>query len=139
MADIYRVTRDVLSVAEIVAGVTDAAVGAVVTFVGVVRGTSEGRQVRYLEYEAYPEMAERTLAQIGEEVRARWPEILHVAIAHRVGRLEIGETAVVIALAAAHRPGVFDALRFAIDRLKEIVPIWKKEVWIDGEEWRGER
>lgn len=139
MADIYRVTRDVLSVDEVVAGVTDAAVGAVVTFVGVVRGTSEGRQVRYLEYEAYPEMAERTLAQIGEEVRARWPEILRVAIVHRVGRLEIGETAVVIALAAAHRPGVFDALRFAIDRLKEIVPIWKKEVWIDGEEWKSER
>ena len=139
MADIYRVTRDVLSVDEVVASVTDAAVGAVVTFVGVVRGTSEGRQVRYLEYEAYPEMAERTLAQIGEEVRARWPEILRVAIVHRVGRLEIGETAVVIALAAAHRPGVFDALRFAIDRLKEIVPIWKKEVWIDGEEWRSER
>jgi len=139
MADIYRVTRDVLSVDEVVAGVTDTAVGAVVTFVGVVRGTSEGRQVRYLEYEAYPEMAERTLAQIGGEVRARWPEILHVAIAHRVGRLEIGETAVVIALAAAHRPGVFDALRFAIDRLKEIVPIWKKEVWADGEEWKSER
>ena len=139
MADIYRVTRDVLSVDEVVAGVTDAAVGAVVTFVGVVRGASEGRQVRYLEYEAYPEMAERTLAQIGEEVRARWPEILRVAIVHRVGRLEIGETAVVIALAAAHRPGVFDALRFAIDRLKEIVPIWKKEVWIDGEEWKSER
>ena len=139
MADIYRVTRDVLSVDEVVAGVTDAAVGAVVTFVGVVRGTSEGRQVRYLEYEAYPEMAERTLAQIGEEVRARWPEILRVAIVHRVGRLEIGETAVVIALAAAHRPGVFDALRFAIDRLKEIVPIWKKEVWADGEEWKSER
>ena len=139
MADIYRVTRDVLSVDEIVAGVTDAAVGAVVTFVGVVRGTSEGRQVRYLEYEAYPEMAERTLAQIGKEIRAHWPDILHVTMVHRVGRLEIGETAVVIALAAAHRPGVFDALRFAIDRLKEIVPIWKKEVWIDGEEWRGER
>jgi len=139
MADIYRVTRDVLSVNEVVAGVTDAAVGAVVTFVGVVRGTSEGRQVRYLEYEAYPEMAERTLAQIGEEVRARWPEILRVAIVHRVGRLEIGDTAVVIALAAAHRPGVFDALRFAIDRLKEIVPIWKKEVWADGEEWKSER
>ena len=139
MADIYRVTRDVLSVDEVVASVTDAAVGAVVTFVGVVRGTSEGRQVRYLEYEAYPEMAERTLAQIGEEVRARWPEILRVAIVHRVGRLEIGETAVVIALAAAHRPGVFDALRFAIDRLKEIVPIWKKEVWADGEEWKSER
>ena len=139
MADIYRVTRDVLSVDKVVAGVTDAAVGAVVTFVGVVRGTSEGRQVRYLEYEAYPEMAERTLAQIGEEVRARWLEILRVAIVHRVGRLGIGETAVVIALAAAHRPGVFDALRFAIDRLKEIVPIWKKEVWADGEEWKSER
>lgn len=139
MADIYRVTQDVLSVDEAVGGVTDAAVGAVVTFVGVVRGTSEGRQVRYLEYEAYPEMAERTLAQIGEEIRERWPEILRVAIVHRVGRLEIGETAVVIALAAGHRSGVFDALRFAIDRLKEIVPIWKKEVWIDGEEWRSER
>jgi molybdopterin synthase catalytic subunit len=115
------------------------AIGAVTTFVGVVRGETDGRDVRYLEYEAYPEMAERTLAQIGDEVRKRWPDIQDVAIVHRVGRLEVGETAVVIALSAAHRKHTFDALRYAIDRLKEIVPIWKKEVWTDGSEWKSEQ
>ena len=83
-------------------------------------------------------MAEETLRQIGDEIRARWKTIREVAIVHRVGRLEVGEIAVVIALSAAHRPEVFDAVRYGIDRLKEIVPIWKKEVWMDGEEWRSE-
>ena len=84
-------------------------------------------------------MAERTLQQVGQEVQERWPEVRQVAIVHRTGRLEIGETAVVIALSAAHRRQVFDALRYAIDRLKEIAPIWKKEVWADGAEWKSEQ
>ena len=135
----FEITRKVISTNDVVARLSDPAIGAVVTFVGVVRGETDGREVRYLEYEAYPEMAEEQLRQIGEEIRARWPSIRQVAIVHRVGRLEIGETAVVIALSAAHRPEMFDALHYGIDRLKEVVPIWKKEVWVDGGgEWKSE-
>ena len=139
MAKLFEVTDDVLSVDEVVARLADPAIGAVATFVGVVRGSTGGRETLYLEYEAYPEMAEETMRQVGDEVRLRWPEVRQVAIVHRTGHLEIGETAVVIALSAAHRPQVFDALHYAIDRIKEIVPIWKKEVWADGAEWKSEQ
>ena len=135
---LFEITTGDISVDKVVARLNDPAIGAVVTFVGVVRGETDGREVRCLEYEAYPEMAEETLCQIGAEIRERWETIREVTIVHRVGRLEIGETAVVIALSAAHRPEMFDALHYAIDRLKEIVPIWKKEVWADGEEWVSE-
>jgi molybdopterin synthase catalytic subunit len=134
----FEITEETLSVDAVVSRLEDPAVGAIAAFVGVVRGTTDGRDVLYLEYEAYPEMAEETLRQIGDEIRARWQTIHGVAIVHRVGRLEVGETSVVIALSAGHRPEVFDALRHAIDRLKEIAPIWKKEVWTDGAEWRSE-
>jgi molybdopterin synthase catalytic subunit len=136
---LFEITSHPISADEVIARLSDPANGAVVTFVGVVRGETDGRPVRYLEYEAYPEMAEATLAQIGDEIKTRWPTIRQVAIVHRVGRLEVGESAVVIALSAAHRAETFDALRYAIERLKEIVPVWKKEVWAEGEEWRSER
>ena len=136
---LFEVTTAELSADQVIARLEDPGNGAVVTFVGVVRDNTDGRQVQYLEYEAYPEMAEDTLRQIGGEVQQRWESIRQVAIVHRVGRLEIGEASVVIALSAAHRPEMFDALHYAIDRLKEIVPIWKKEVWSDGSEWRSER
>jgi molybdopterin synthase catalytic subunit len=132
------VERDI-SVDEVVARLADPAIGAVATFVGVVRGSTDGRETLYLEYEAYPEMAVKTLGQVGAEVQARWPEIREVSIVHRTGRLDVGETAVVIALTAAHRRQVFDALHYAIDRIKEIVPVWKKEVWADGAEWKSEQ
>ncbi len=135
---LFEITDEELSIDEVVGRLADPAVGAVIAFVGVVRGETEGRGVLYLEYEAYPEMAEATLRQIGDEIRQRWTSIREVAIVHRVGRLEIGEVSVVIALSAAHRPEVFDAVHYAIDRLKEISPIWKKEVWTDGAEWRSE-
>ena len=135
---LFEVTDRVLSVDEVVARLADPAVGAVSTFVGVVRGLTGERETLYLEYEAYGEMAQKTLAQVGDEVQARWPAIRKVAIVHRTGRLEVGEMAVVIALSAAHRRDVFDALRYAIDRIKVIVPIWKKEVWADGAEWVSE-
>lgn len=135
---LFEVTPDPISADDVIARLADPAVGAIATFVGVVRGETDGRKTLYLEYEAYPDMAETTLAQIGDEIRQRWPSIREVAIAHRTGRLEIGEVATVIAVSAAHRPDVFDALHYAIDRLKEIVPIWKKEVWADGEEWKSE-
>lgn len=139
MTKLFEITTGALSVDEVVSRLADPAIGAVVTFVGVVRGESEGRAVDHLEYEAYPEMAEEALSQIGKDTQTRWPTIQQVAIVHRVGRLEVGETAVVIALSAAHRPGVFDALRYAIERLKEVVPIWKKEVWADGAAWLSEQ
>jgi molybdopterin synthase catalytic subunit len=135
----FEITPDPISADDVIARLADPAVGAVAIFVGVVRGETDGRETLYLEYEAYPDMAEATLAQIGDEIRQRWPSIRQVSIAHRIGRLEIGEVATVIAVSAAHRPDVFDALRYAIDRLKEIVPIWKKEVWADGEAWQSEK
>ncbi len=135
---LFEVTTEPLSADEVLSRLADPAIGALSTFVGVVRGDTDGRQVLYLEYEAYPQMAEEMLSQIGAEVRQRWPTIHEVAIVHRVGRLDVGETSVVIAISAAHRKETFDALHYAIDRLKEIVPIWKKEVWADGAEWRSE-
>ncbi len=135
---LFEVVRREPSVDDVVARLADPAVGAVATFVGVVRGSTDGRETLYLEYEAYDEMAVRTLAQVGAEVQARWPAIRQVAIVHRTGHVDVGETAVVIALSAAHRWDVFDALRYAIDRIKVIVPIWKKEVWANGAEWKSE-
>ena len=136
--NLIEITEQAISVDEVVARLADPANGAVVTFIGVVRGVTEGRETLYLEYEAYPEMAEKVLQQIADEIRARWADIREVAIVHRVGRLEIGETAIVIALSASHRAQTFDALRYAIDRIKDIAPIWKKEFWADGAAWRSE-
>lgn len=136
---LFEIVRDPISVDDVVGRLADPAIGAVTTFVGVVRGTTGGRETRYLEYEAYPEMALKTLSQVGGEVQERWPEVRQVAIVHRVGRLQVGETAIVIALSAAHRRQTFDALHYAIDRIKEIVPIWKCEVWADGSEWKSEQ
>lgn len=136
----FEITDHPISVDEVLARLSDPANGAIVTFVGVVRGETGGRETLYLDYEAYPEMAEQVMAQVGQEVMARWPEVRRVIIVHRVGRLRVGETAVVIALCAAHRRQTFDALRYAIDRIKEIVPVWKKEVWADGTaEWKSEQ
>ena len=110
--------------------------GAVVTFLGTTRDASHGRRVLYLEYEAYQPMAEKTLQQIAQEIRERW-EIEEMAIAHRVGRLEIGEISLVVALASPHRKEAFEASQYALDRIKAIVPIWKKEVFEGGEAWIG--
>lgn len=131
---LFEITTEPISVDEVSQRVASAEVGAILSFAGVVRGTNAGRKVLYLEYEAYPEMAEQMLRQIGEEVKARWP-VEQVAIVHRVGRQEIGETSVVIAVASGHRQGAFEAGRYAIDRIKEIVPIWKKEYFEGGEIW----
>ena len=136
---LFEITTQPISVDDVSRRAISPAVGSVVTFAGVVRGTNQGRQVHSLEYEAYPEMAEPILAQIGEEIRARWP-VEQVAIVHRVGRLQVGEVSVVIAIASAHRQGAFEAGRYAIDRIKQIAPVWKKEyldggeVWLDGPE-----
>ena len=131
---LFEITAAPISVDEVSRRVSSPAIGAVVSFAGVVRGTNAGRQVRYLEYETYPEMAEPMLAQIAREIKGRWP-VEQVAIVHRVGRQEIGETSVVIAIASGHRQGAFEAGRYAIDRIKEIVPVWKKEFFEGGEVW----
>ena len=110
--------------------------GAIVTFRGVARQKSRGRDVAHLEYEAYPEMAEKVMAQIGDEIADRWPGA-RSAIVHRTGVLAIGQASVVIAVATPHRAEAFAACQFAIDRVKETVPIWKKEVWSDGSQWIG--
>ena len=136
---LFEITTQPISVDDVSRRAISPAVGSVVTFAGVVRGTNQGRQVHSLEYEAYPEMAEPILTQIGEEIRARWP-VERVAIVHRVGRMQVGEVSVVIAIASAHRQGAFEAGRYAIDRIKQIAPVWKKEyldggeVWLDGPE-----
>jgi molybdopterin synthase catalytic subunit len=110
--------------------------GAVLVFRGVARRYSRGREVVHLEYEAYPEMAEKVMAEIGDEIKTRW-EVSRVAIVHRTGVLQIGEASVVIAIASPHRAEAFAAGQYAIDRLKQVVPIWKKEVWSDGSQWIG--
>jgi molybdopterin synthase catalytic subunit len=108
--------------------------GAVAVFLGVVRNHNQGRHVEYLEYDAYPAMAEKKMRDVADEVRARWP-VDGVAVLHRIGRLEIGETSLVVAVSSAHRREAFEACHHAVDRIKQVVPIWKKEVWEGGEEW----
>jgi molybdopterin synthase catalytic subunit len=120
--------------AEVAARVRGRDAGGVVTFVGAVRDRARGRDIEYLEYEAYPEMAEREMQRISDACAERWPGT-RVAIAHRTGHLDIGDLAVIIVAAAPHRAEAFDACRYAIDTLKETVPIWKKEVASDGQYW----
>ncbi len=111
--------------------------GAVATFVGTTRvDESSGASVEYLEYEAYRPMADRKLEEIGAEIRERW-EVGHVSIVHRLGRVDPGEASVVIVVATPRRVPAFEASRYAIERIKEIVPIWKREVWSDGYVWVG--
>ncbi len=110
--------------------------GAIATFAGTVRDHARGRGVLVLEYEAYPEAAERALERIGAEIREKW-DVEGVAITHRTGRLTIGEVSVGIAVSSAHRSEAFEACRHAIERIKQIVPIWKKEFYEDGETWIG--
>ena len=108
--------------------------GAACVFVGVVRNANGGRGVRYLEYEAYEEMALPLMQEIEREARAKWP-VSDLRIAHRLGRIEIGEASVVVAAASPHRAEAFAACRYAIDTLKARVPIWKKEFYADGSVW----
>jgi molybdopterin synthase catalytic subunit len=132
----FRIVDEPLAIEPVAALVADPGAGAIITFAGVVRDHARGKGVVALEYEAYAPVAERMLAQIASELAARWP-VLRVAIWHRVGRLAVGETSVVIALSVPHRQEGFAACAYAIERLKEIVPIWKKEIYADGATWIG--
>ena len=116
------------------------AAGAVVTFSGVVRDHAEGRpDVVAMTYEAYDEPAVRALADIAAEMRRRWPDVERVALLHRVGELELGEASVVVVVSSPHRGAAFEAAEFAIDTLKESVPIWKQEHWSGGSDWAVEQ
>ena len=136
---IYSITREELDVNSLLAQVTLPTTGAAAIFTGMVRGitTRESSfETSYLEYEAYQPMAEKKMRQVIEEIRTRWPTIEGIAMVQRVGKLDVKTPSIVIICTAAHRDtGVFDAARYGIDRLKEIVPIWKKEVRTDGEMW----
>ena len=132
----FRVTEEPLSLDAAVAEVADERAGGIATFTGTVRQQSRGREVLYLEYEAYAEMAEDVIAQLAAELDETH-DLCGISIQHRVGRVEIGEPSVVIAVSAPHRQDALAACREAIDWLKETVPLWKKEVYEGGEEWLG--
>ena len=135
--DRYAVVDHVLSADAIAAEVDDPGAGGIVIFSGVVRNQTGGRAVKFLEYEGHVPMAEAKLREIGAQVRARWSGVRRVVLLHRLGRLEIGESSVLLAVSAAHRQDAFEACRYAIDTLKQTVPIWKKEHFEDGEVWVG--
>ena len=132
----FRLTASPIDLGAVVAEVADERAGAIATFVGTTRIQSRGRTVTRLEYEAYEGMAEQEMARIAAELRARY-DLCAVAITHRVGRVDIGEASVVIAVSAPHRHAAIAACKEAIDTLKETVPLWKKEVYEGGEEWIG--
>ncbi len=133
---VFRVVDQPLSLDEVVRAVDSTGRGGLVTFSGVVRDVSKGKKVSKLEYEAYAPMAEKKLREIAAEAKAQWPGV-EVAVVHRVGTLSPGELAVVIAVSAPHRKEAFRGCEFVIDRLKQDVPIWKKEFAEDGEVWVG--
>jgi molybdopterin synthase catalytic subunit len=130
-----RLTRDVIDYCRLTETVRRDSCGAVVAFLGTVRDLTGERVTASLDYEAYPDMAERKMAEIEADTRARWP-VGEMALEHRLGHLEVGDISVAVAVSCPHRAQAFEACRYAIDRLKELVPIWKKENWSDGTtEW----
>ena len=130
-----EITTDPIDHAALTERVRSNRAGAVCTFLGTVREMTGDRRTASLDYEAYPEMALKSLEALEAEARRRWP-VIEAAIVHRVGHLDLGEISVVVAVSCPHRHQAFDACRWLIDTLKEVVPIWKKEVWADGtEEW----
>lgn len=132
----FEIIESPISAEEVTEKVMHRNAGAVVNFIGTVREITKGRKTLYLEYEAYIPMAKAKLEQIGREIEEKWPGAKS-AIVHRIGRLGIGEAAVVIATSSPHRADAYEANRYAIERIKEMVPIWKKEHWEDGELWIG--
>ena len=134
----FEIKRDLLNVEAVVDKVRADSCGAIATFIGTVRNESMGKKVLYLEYDAYEEMAIKKLREIGEEIKKKW-EIDKMAITHRIGKLDIGVSSVIIAVSAPHRKDALEACQYIINRIKEIVPIWKKEVWEDGETWIGKQ
>jgi molybdopterin synthase catalytic subunit len=134
----YKITSEEIDVNQVITSVIRPEAGAINTFIGTVREFTGEKQTVSLQYEAYPSMAEKQLKRIGIEIREQWPDV-QTSIVHRIGKLAISDVAVVIAVASPHRAESYDASRYAIERIKEIVPIWKKEYWTDGEEWIGDQ
>ena len=132
----FRLTEEPIDLGAVVAEAADEGAGAVATFLGTVRNRSRDREVLHLEYEVYEGMAEKVMAQIADSLRAKY-DLCAVAITHRVGRVDIGEASVAIAVSAPHREDALAACKEAIDTLKAEVPLWKKEVYEGGEEWIG--
>jgi molybdopterin synthase catalytic subunit len=132
----FRLTHGPVNLTSVVVEVVDEQAGAIATFLGTVRARSRGRDVIALEYEAYEEMAEDVMAGIADELLARY-ELCKVAMSHRLGRVEVGETSVAIAVSAPHRQNALAACADAIEALKSRVPLWKKELYVGGEEWIG--
>jgi molybdopterin synthase catalytic subunit len=133
--DIFEITREPIDKLGLEQRLLNGAAGAIVTFDGVVRNQTKGRRVVSLQYEAYEPMAIKEMRRIGAEIRERWPEVERIGMIHRFGELKISESSVVIVVTSPHRLVAFEACHYAIDRLKQTVPIWKKEVFEDGEEW----
>ncbi len=131
---LIRVTGDVLDQNEATAAVAADEAGAIQVFLGVVRNNNLDRPVSHLVYDAYPQMAEKEMRTIGEEALARF-DLKGCALLHRTGRLEIGETSLLVAISSPHRAEAFDGGRWIVDEIKRRVPVWKKEVWTNGEEW----
>lgn len=134
----YKITKEDIDINEIIKKVASERAGAIVTFLGVTRAIDEGdeRRISYLDYDAYPEMAEEQMKKIGEEAKSKF-KIAEVCVYHKIGRVNVGEASVGIAVSSPHREDGFLACKYIIDRIKEITPIWKKEVWEGGEQWKG--
>ncbi|MGD7008220.1 molybdenum cofactor biosynthesis protein MoaE [Metabacillus sp. 84] len=135
---IFCLTEEQISAEGVIQKVERREAGAITVFIGTVRELTDGKKTLHLEYEAYKPMAEKMLAQIGEEISHQWPDAV-TAITHRTGRLEISDIAVVIAVSSPHRKTAYEANEYAIERIKQIVPIWKKEFWQDGTKWIGDQ
>lgn len=135
---LFEIVKDPILIEEITNKVIRNEAGAVTTFIGTVREFTYGKRTLSLEYQAYEKMAVKMLEQIGHEISEKWNDA-KVAITHRIGKLEITEIAVVIAVSTPHRKDAYEANEYAIERIKQIVPIWKKEIWEDGESWVGDQ
>lgn len=131
---LIRVTPDPLDTNEAIAAVGDPGAGAIGVFLGVVRNENKGREVDHLVYDAYPSMAEKVMRELAEEAMTRFG-LKDAAVLHRTGRLEIGEASLLVAVSCGHRAASFEAGHWLVNEIKKRVPVWKKEVWADGEEW----
>lgn len=136
--NLFIITDQPIRVEEVTKKVESRNAGAITVFIGTVRELTKGKKTLHLEYQAYPPMAIKMFQQIEKEIKEKWPEV-QIAITHRIGRLEISDIAVVIAVSSPHRKIAYEANEYAIDRIKQIVPIWKKEFWEDGTAWIGDQ
>lgn len=135
---LFEITSEPIKVDQLIKKVESRNAGAMTTFIGTVREWTKGKRTLYLEYQAYIPMAEKMLKTIGGEIQRKWPDT-KIAITHRIGRLDISDIAVCIAVSSPHRKAAYEANEYAIERIKQIVPIWKKEHWENGETWIGDQ